>query len=81
MTSSHGLVVVFAPTDPSIKSKSFNAVKLTAALEANSPGGVINIRPNSRVDLLAVDTRTTDTTSALLRITVHQRDSLPVPYV
>lgn len=70
MASPYGLIVIFVPTDPAIKIKSFNAIKLTAALEANSPDGIINIRPNSRLNLLAVDTRTTDTTSTLLRITV-----------
>lgn len=67
--SSHGLVVIFQPTDPKILVKTFNAIKLTNALEANCPDGIINIRPNLRLNLLAVDTRNNETTSTLLRIT------------
>lgn len=67
--SSHGLVVVFQPTDPKVLVNTINAIKLTQALEANCPDGVHNIRPNMRLNLLAVDTRNTETTSTLLRIT------------
>lgn len=65
----YGLVVVFVPIDPNVKIRSFNAIKLTAALEANCPEGVVNIRPNYRLNLFAVDARSSETTSTLLKIT------------
>lgn len=64
-----GNVVIFTPQDPQIKIKTLNPVKLTSALKANCPEGIISIRPNARLNILAVDTRNFDTTTTLLRIT------------
>lgn len=64
-----GNVVIFVPQDPQIKVNNMNPVKLTSALKANCPDGVISIRPNARLNILAVDTRNFDTSTTLLRIT------------
>lgn len=69
-TSHYGLVMIFAPTVPGIEINSFNVIKLTTALVANSPNGIITIQTNYRLNHLAADTRTTDTTSVLLPITM-----------
>lgn len=38
-TSTLGLVVIFVPTDPGIRMKSFNAIKYTTVLEICNPDG------------------------------------------
>lgn len=63
-----GLTVIFTPDDQNTNIKSFNPIKLSDCLKANCPDGIYSIRPNSRLNVIAVDTRNLDTTSTLLRI-------------
>lgn len=71
--SSHELVIIFQPTDPKALIKTFGAIKFTNALEANCSDGVIHTRSNLRLNLLAVDTPNSETTSTLLPITQPSR--------
>lgn len=63
-----GLTVIFTPDDQKTNIKSFNPIKLSDRLKANCPDGIYSIRPNSRLNVIAVDTRNLDTTKTLLRI-------------
>lgn len=67
--SAYGMVVVFVLTNANVNIKHFNALKLTAALEASGPGGVVTIRSNYWLNHPAVDTRSSETSSTLLNIT------------
>lgn len=64
-----GLVVIIKPTDPSKLITRFNPLVVKSALESVAPGGVLQVRPNYRLNLLAVDTRNTHFTERLLQIT------------
>lgn len=65
-TTLHGLTVVLKPTDPTNKISKLNALKLTETLQGFAPDGVIQIRPNHRLNILALDTRNVESTKALL---------------
>ncbi|XP_077531014.1 uncharacterized protein LOC144143072 [Haemaphysalis longicornis] len=64
-----GLIVIIKPTDPSKLITRFNPLAVKTALESVAPGGVLQVRPNYRLNLLAVDTRNTVFTERLLKIT------------
>lgn len=65
----NGLTVIVKPTDPNNKISKINAIKLTEILESFAPDGVIQIRPNHRLNVLAIDTRNLESTKALLKLT------------
>lgn len=64
----NGLVVIIKPTDSSKLITSFNPLAIKSALESVVPGGVLQVRPNYRLNLLAVDTRNAVFTERLLKI-------------
>ncbi|KAG0418856.1 hypothetical protein HPB47_004541 [Ixodes persulcatus] len=63
------LVVVLKPKDPSKIIATINPLKITEKLEMTAPDGIILVRPNRRLNLLAIDTRNRDATKALLALT------------
>lgn len=65
----HGLTVVLKPKDPEKIVTRFNPLQLKASFELVAPDGVLQLRPNHRLNLLAVDTRNIDSTACLLKIT------------
>lgn len=67
-TPSH-LVVVLEPKDPTKMIATINPLKITDKLEMTAPDGIILVRPNRRLNLLAIDTRNRDATKALLALT------------
>ncbi|XP_077547664.1 uncharacterized protein LOC144159881 [Haemaphysalis longicornis] len=64
----HGLVVIVKPTDPSKIITRFNPLAVKDGLETLAPDGVLQVRPNNRLNLLAIDTRNADATERLLII-------------
>ncbi|KAG0441402.1 hypothetical protein HPB47_015957 [Ixodes persulcatus] len=81
-----GLTVVVKPADPSQIITKINPLKLSEKLNDIAPDGVILIRPNYRLNLLAIDTRNTKSKKTLLKLTslcgmkvtvyeAHQRSS------
>ncbi|KAG0444101.1 hypothetical protein HPB47_014173 [Ixodes persulcatus] len=85
-TPSPGLTVVVKPADPSQIITKVNPLKLSEKLNDIAPDGVILIRPNYRLNLLAIDTRNTESKKTLLKMTTlcgmkitvyeaHQRSS------
>ncbi|CAN8005203.1 unnamed protein product [Ixodes hexagonus] len=64
-----GLTVIFIPTDPNINITKLNSTKLTKALEEKCDDCIVLIRPNTRLNLIAVDTRNTEATRSLLTVT------------
>ncbi|XP_077548545.1 uncharacterized protein LOC144161825 [Haemaphysalis longicornis] len=64
----HGLVVIVKPTDPSKIITRFNPLAVKDGLETIAPDGVLQVRPNHRLNLLAIDTRNADATERLLTI-------------
>lgn len=67
--SLHSLTVILKPTDSTKLVKKLNPIKLSQYLESIAPDGVIEIRPNQRLNLLALDTRNRESTKALLGVT------------
>ncbi|XP_077536158.1 uncharacterized protein LOC144148510 [Haemaphysalis longicornis] len=65
----HGLTVILKPKDPAKIITRFNPLSLKASFELVAPDGVLQLRPNYRLNLLAVDTRNVDATARLLKIT------------
>lgn len=65
----HGLTVILKPNDPTKIITRFNPLMLKASFELVAPDGVLQLRPNYRLNLLAVDTRNVDATACLLKIT------------
>ncbi|KAG0444216.1 hypothetical protein HPB47_014036, partial [Ixodes persulcatus] len=62
--------VVLKPKDPSKIIATINPLKITEKLEMTAPDGIILVRPNRRLNLLAsIDTRNRDATKALLAVT------------
>lgn len=64
----HGVVVVVKPLDSSKIITHYNPLVLKEGLESLAPGGVLQVRPNYRLNLLAIDTRNADATERLLKI-------------
>ncbi|KAG0412517.1 hypothetical protein HPB47_010353 [Ixodes persulcatus] len=67
-TPSHGFTVVIKPGDLSQIITKINPLKLSEKLNDIAPDGVILIRPNCRLNLLAIDTRNTECTKTLLKM-------------
>ncbi|KAG0415387.1 hypothetical protein HPB47_007447, partial [Ixodes persulcatus] len=61
--------VVLKPKEPSKKIATINPLKITEKLEMTAPDEIILVRPNRRLNLLAIDTRNRDATKALLALT------------
>ncbi|KAH9366859.1 hypothetical protein HPB48_010814 [Haemaphysalis longicornis] len=55
----HGLTVNLKPVDPTEIVTPFNPLALEDSLEAKIPDGVLQLRPNYRLNLLAIGTRNT----------------------
>ncbi|KAH7968766.1 hypothetical protein HPB52_011225 [Rhipicephalus sanguineus] len=62
------LTVIFKPQNPEQIITRFNPLTLKAAFEAVVPDGVLQVRPNERLNLLAVDTRSAEVSERLLKI-------------
>lgn len=62
------LTVIVKPTDPTKLVTNLNPLVLKKKLEDVAPDGIIQIRPNYRLNLLALDTRNVESTKALLRL-------------
>lgn len=67
--STHGLTVILKPVDPCQLITKINPLKLHEKLESIAPDGVLQVRPNPRLNLLALDTRNTESTKAFLAVT------------
>lgn len=65
----HGLVVVLKPRDPTTLITKINPLKLREKLESVSSEGLIRVRPNPRLNLLALDTRNSAATKDFLGLT------------
>ncbi|KAG0441614.1 hypothetical protein HPB47_015904 [Ixodes persulcatus] len=63
-----GLTVVFAPADTETLITSLSNVKLSRALENSCPEGIHEVRFNSRLNVIAVDTRNGEATKTLLNL-------------
>lgn len=68
----HGRVVIIKPSKADGVITRFNPLALKSGLESMAPDGVLQIRPNHRLNLLAVDTRNGDATARLLKLKTIQ---------
>lgn len=68
LTTPPGLTVIFSPVDKSNLIRKVHALKLSKNLEGHAPNGVMHIRHNRRLSIIAVDTRNTESTTSLLAI-------------
>lgn len=64
-----GLVVLFRPVDVNVSIRSINPLRLSSFLENEAPSCILEVRVNSRKNLLAVETRNGFTTRLLLKLT------------
>lgn len=64
----HGPTVVLKPLDLSQLITKINSLKLLEKLESKAPDGVIQVQPNLRPNLLALDTRNTESIKVFLRL-------------
>lgn len=64
----HNLVVIVKPTNPTTIITNMNPLALKQMLENLAPDGVIQIRPNYRLNLLAIDARNIESTKSLLQL-------------
>lgn len=65
----HGLTVIVKPKDPARQISKVNPLKLLDKLDSLAPDGVLRVRPNPRLNLLALDTRNNESTRSLLALT------------
>ncbi|KAH9369301.1 hypothetical protein HPB48_012377 [Haemaphysalis longicornis] len=65
----HGLTVIFKPIKEAQIITKFNPLAMKDGLESMAPEGVLQVCPNHRLNLLAVDTRNIDSTKCLLKVT------------
>ncbi|KAM7284682.1 hypothetical protein ISCGN_001776 [Ixodes scapularis] len=65
----HGLTVIIKPADAGKIITKVNPLTLTESLDSIAPAGVVNIRPNHRLNVLGLDTRNVESTKALLKVT------------
>ncbi|KAG0445221.1 hypothetical protein HPB47_018221 [Ixodes persulcatus] len=63
------LTVIVRPKDPDKVIATINPKKIQEKLDMTAPDGVILVRPNRRLNVLAIDTRNRDATKALLALT------------
>ncbi|KAG0417072.1 hypothetical protein HPB47_005903 [Ixodes persulcatus] len=66
-----GLTVIFAATKPDQKLATLSSLRLSNALEKLCPECILQIRPNERHNVVAVDVRNGQTTRTLLRYPEH----------
>ncbi|XP_042149633.1 uncharacterized protein LOC121837861 [Ixodes scapularis] len=64
----HNLVVIVKPTNPTTIITNMNPLALKQMLENLAPDGVVEIRPNYRLNLLAIDARNIESTKSLLQL-------------
>ncbi|KAG0438852.1 hypothetical protein HPB47_016845, partial [Ixodes persulcatus] len=64
-----GLTVIFSPTNPEQSLMKLNMNKVSDAFELHCPECILMVRPNKRLNLIAVDTRNSLATKALLQLT------------
>ncbi|KAG0421821.1 hypothetical protein HPB47_002304, partial [Ixodes persulcatus] len=64
----YNLTVIVKPTDPTTIITNMNPLVLKQKLDSVAPDGVIQIRPNYRLNLLAIDARNVESTKALLQL-------------
>lgn len=64
-----GLTVIFVPVDPETPLTKINSLKLSETLQQLCQECIIMIRPNTRLNLIAVDTRNAQATKTLLKVT------------
>ncbi|KAG0417037.1 hypothetical protein HPB47_005935 [Ixodes persulcatus] len=64
----YNLTVIVKPTDPTTIITNMNPLVLKQKLDSVAPDGVIQIRPNYRLHLLAIDARNVESTKALLQL-------------
>lgn len=67
--SEHGLTVIVKPKDGGQLISKINPLKLHEKLDSIYPDGITSVRPNHRLNLLALDTRNTEATKAFLGLT------------
>lgn len=65
----HGLTIILKSKDPGTLITKVHPLKFHEKLECIYPAGVISIRPNPRLHLLALDTRNSEATEAFLTLT------------
>ncbi|KAM7303423.1 uncharacterized protein ISCGN_013381 [Ixodes scapularis] len=65
---SHNLTVIVKPMDPTKLITKLNPLVLKEKLDSLAPDGIIQIRPNYRLNLLALDTRNLESTKAILQL-------------
>ncbi|KAH6946552.1 hypothetical protein HPB50_013904 [Hyalomma asiaticum] len=63
------LTVIFKPQNPEHVITRFNPLRLKAAFAAVAPDGVLQVRPNERLNLLAVNTCSVEASERLLNVT------------
>ncbi|KAG0422178.1 hypothetical protein HPB47_001974 [Ixodes persulcatus] len=64
----YNLTVIVKPTEPTMIITNMNPLVLKQKLDSVAPDGVIQIRPNYRLNLLAIDARNVESTKALLQL-------------
>lgn len=64
-----GLTVIFIPANPAVCLTKLSSLKLSEALETICQECILMIRPNKRLNLIAVDTRNAYATKLLLKVT------------
>ncbi|KAH7955562.1 hypothetical protein HPB52_001368 [Rhipicephalus sanguineus] len=67
-TPKPNLTIIFKPRNAEQVITRFNPLALKTAFEETAPDGVLQVRPNERLNLLAVDTRNADASERLLKI-------------
>ncbi|KAH7946824.1 hypothetical protein HPB52_004898 [Rhipicephalus sanguineus] len=67
-TPKPNLTIIFKPRNAEQVITGFNPLALETAFEETAPDGVLQVRPNERLNLLAVDTRNADASERLLKI-------------
>ncbi|KAG0433648.1 hypothetical protein HPB47_019685 [Ixodes persulcatus] len=65
---SHNLTVIVKPMDPTKLITKLNPLVLKEKLDSLALDGIIQIRPNYRLNLLALDTRNLESTKAILQL-------------
>ncbi|KAG0435418.1 hypothetical protein HPB47_018496, partial [Ixodes persulcatus] len=64
-----GLAVIFTPINPQESLMKLNMKKVSDLLELHFPECILVVRPNKRLNLIAVDTRNSLATKTLLKLT------------
>ncbi|KAH7939888.1 hypothetical protein HPB52_018834 [Rhipicephalus sanguineus] len=67
-TPKPNLTIIFKPRNPEQIITGFNPLALKTAFEEAAPDGVLQVRPNERLNLLAVDTRHAEASERLLKV-------------